>query len=309
MNNKKLTIVITTYNRKQSLYKQLHSLEIQGLYDKYSVIVSNNCSDYDVDKWLDEKLSSDFRNIVTVHSHKYNMGGDINIALSFQLAETEWMWLLSDDDITEPNSISQIIGDINSNNEVCWIKYSIAGEYIPYDDLRIYKPVDFFNYFSSNGFGMGQMIFMSNNVYHIDKIRTYIGEAPKYADTCMSQLIPPLLTMKNSQVPMLLSSKSICNYVGGKISYALLFAVIRVKNLLYYDFKPNDEEVTAIKSLKYTSPRMCIGLLSSIATRKRRYMIFKKLFVDYFSFTSLRGWVFIIYYLLYFKLCIRFFIK
>src|SRR5574344_1254415 len=100
--NKKLTIVITTYNRRQPLYEQLHSLEIQGQYDKYSIIVSNNCSDYDVDKWLDEKLSLDFRNIVTVHNRKYNVGSDVNIAFSFQLVETQWMWLLSDDDVTEP---------------------------------------------------------------------------------------------------------------------------------------------------------------------------------------------------------------
>lgn len=86
--SKQLTVVITTYNRKQPLIEQLQSLERQGRFDDYSIIISNNCSDYDVDVWLDEQLSPEFRKIVSIYNRKYNVGGDINIAFTFQLVDT-----------------------------------------------------------------------------------------------------------------------------------------------------------------------------------------------------------------------------
>ena len=58
MCTKKLTVAITTYNRKEALITQLRSLECQGLYDKYQIMIFNNCSNYDVEGVLKDALSA-----------------------------------------------------------------------------------------------------------------------------------------------------------------------------------------------------------------------------------------------------------
>lgn len=63
---KLLTVAIPTYNHKQFLLETLRSFEIQGHFDKYRVLVSNNCSDYNVNEWLSKNLTREFLDIITV---------------------------------------------------------------------------------------------------------------------------------------------------------------------------------------------------------------------------------------------------
>ena len=91
-NKKKLTVLIPTYNRKEPLREQLRSLEVQGLWDEYEIIISDNHSNYDVKEMINESFSADFVKIIRIERRSCNVGGDLNVSLSFQLPTTEWMW-------------------------------------------------------------------------------------------------------------------------------------------------------------------------------------------------------------------------
>lgn len=299
MEEKKLTIVITTYNRKQPLLEQLQSIERQGQYDKYNIIISNNHSNYDVKSWLISQLSGDFMQIINVYDRPYNVGGDVNIAFSFQLVETQWMWLLSDDDVTTQTSISTILHDINENENknVCWIKYSIEGdEFRPYDNKRINSLSSLFNYFSSNKYKGGEFIFMSNNVYNISLLKEYIGYAPKLSNTCFSQLIPPLYAIKYEKMNMLLSSKTLTNYVGNRISYKKIYLYTNFENVLYSELNMDGNEIKSFKKIKLCSISDYIYELMTIKNKPLRHIFFKKIFISYFSLFSFNGITYIIIY-------------
>lgn len=297
--NKKLTVVITTYNRKEPLLEQLRSLECQGHFDDYNIVVSDNHSDYNVKQWLKDSLSPAFFDIIDVISRPYNIGGDSNITFSFQIPTSDWMWLLSDDDITEPNSVETVLTDIKRHDDdnICWIKYSIAGPYKAYDNVVIDSISDFFHIFSK-GHSPGEMVFMSNNVYRLDHLRPYFADVCAYNDTCMSQVLLPLLAVKNDGRAIELRSESLTNYVLGRISYSLIYAYIRFGNLIYVKNLPLEkEEIKAFKKMTFFSPRQLVITLASVEPSCLRWEYFKKIFVAHYKLISFKSLLLYIYFI------------
>lgn len=298
-NEKKLSIVITTYNRKAPLLEQLRSIECQGHFDEYNIIVSDNNSDYDVKQWLKDSLSPAFFDIIDVISRPYNIGGDANITFSFQLPSTNWMWLLSDDDITEPNSIETVLTDIRRHNEdnICWIKYSIAGPYKANDNVVIDRISEFFRSYS-NGHISGEMYFMSNNVYRLEHLRPYFADVCAYNDTCMSQVLLPLLAVKNDGRAIELRSEPLTNYVMGGITYSYIYAYLRFGNLIYVkNLSLDKEELRAFKELTFFSPRALVITLASVEPTHLRWEYFKKIFVSHYNLISFKALLLSIYYI------------
>ena len=220
---KKLTVVITTYNRKNELITQLKSLEIQGQYEKYNIVVYNNNSDYDVKSTLQDVLTPEFFKIVTVHNRKYNVGGGCNIALTFLQTESPWMWLLSDDDVTIPTSLDTVLSDIDTYTDVCWLKYSIDG-FAKFQDKKVGNLVELFDSFRTNGHMWGEFVFMSNNVYNLSNLEKVRGNILYWTMTCFSQIMGPLLAIKNEKQVMAFRSVPLTNYEAGRISYKLHYA-------------------------------------------------------------------------------------
>ncbi len=279
--DKKLTVVITTYNRKQPLIEQLQSLERQGLYDQYRIIVSNNCSDYDVEASLKEALSPEFMEIVTVYNRKYNVGGDCNIALSFQLVDTEWMWLLSDDDLTMPGSVKTVLDDVDNYPDVCWLKYSISGGFKLFDDKRCDNLVDVFETcMQKNGHGFGEFIFMANNVYHMPLIKKHIGDVLALAMTCIPHDIAPMFAVKYEHQPMMFRSAVLTNYVVGRVSYTPLYALSNFVNIFTTKFEFSPEEFDAYRLLSDQSSGLVYALFD-IRNRKIRHQYFLKFMAGY----------------------------
>lgn len=299
MENKKFTVVIPTYNRKTELLECLKALEVQGNYDKYDLIISNNKSNYDVEEWVKHAVNKRFFDIITIYNRPFNVGGDINIAESFQLPKTQWMWLTSDDDIPEPDAISTILNDIEEHPDVCWIKYSISGKYKSFKDRKTNDVISFFSEFSSTSHSMGEMIFMSNNLYNLKELRDYIGDAPFYASSCMSQLVPPLRAIINDQKYMMFSHKCLTNYVGGRISYNSIYANVGLGNFIYTNIFLNDLQIKSFRKVLCMMPRTQLVPLFNIRNKVIRKYLFKKFFLDRYPSLSLEGLhIYIIYYLL-----------
>lgn len=279
---KKLTVAITTYNRREYLITQLKSLECQGHYDQYAIIVFNNKSNYNVEEALREALSPDFMEIVTVKNRKYNVGGDCNIALSFQDVDTPWMWLLSDDDVTTPSSLETVLADIEKYQDVCWLKYSIEGGFKAFEDEKISDLAELFEKCSAEaGHGWGEFVFMSNNVYNMKYLYPYIGELIFYASTSFSQLIAPMFAMKNDNVPMILRSFRLTNYEGGRISYSNYYAYLNFPNLIYTRFSLTKTEIKGYKKIFNVKGRQLVSSLLDVKDKAVRCEYMKKYVMFY----------------------------
>lgn len=114
-----LTIAIPTYNRKNELEQCLRCI-IPQLNSRIKVIVRDNCSEYDAELIV-SKFKSPFIHFI---KNTVNIGGDANIARLFEYCDTDWLWVLGDDDYLLPDSVTRVLKCIDENKEVIYIKYN-----------------------------------------------------------------------------------------------------------------------------------------------------------------------------------------
>lgn len=298
-NKKRLTVVIPTYNRKEPLREQLRSLEKQGHYDEYEIIISDNHSDYDVREMILRSFPLPFASIITVFRRPCNVGGDMNVSLCFQLPTTEWMWLLSDDDVSENDSIEKILKDIDSHqdDDVCWIKYSISGSFIPNKLTYCNNLVDTFNFYSEEKRNTGELVFVSNNVYRMTYLEKYLSDVCIFSDTCMSQALLPLLAIKKESKQVMFSPNAITNWVPGRGSWAPIWAYLRFGNFLSITtLSLSRKEILAFKRMPFWVPRALMNSLATVESTSQRNLFFKRIFVSHYNVLSLKSFQILFYY-------------
>ncbi len=297
--DKLLTVVIPTYNRKQQLLETLRSFEIQREFDRYKIIISNNCSNYDVGEWVTQNFSKEFIDIINIYNRKYNIGGDLNIASTHQLCQSKWMWLMSDDDIVMPDSLQIVLNDIHEMSEIALIKYSIAG-FPPLQDKLCNTFNEVLEAFIAPNVqaGYGQFVFMSNNVINIERVNAYIGEASFYANTSITQLIPSIFAIKKDNSAWRISSKRITNYNDGRSTYANFYIKINFVNIQLIDIDFSEDEIKKIKKMfaGFGGFKNDFKTLVAIKSRSKRRLLFYHFWIGNFSLFSIKGILFFIYY-------------
>jgi abequosyltransferase len=93
-----ITIAIPTYNRSFYLSRLLSRLSEVNLRNAQILIV-DNCSTDDTEEVVQKYASGIFKNIVKYCKNSVNIGAEANILRCFELADTEWLWIIGDDDI------------------------------------------------------------------------------------------------------------------------------------------------------------------------------------------------------------------
>lgn len=228
---KKLTIGITTYNRKNQLLRMLKTLETQGLYDLYNIAISDNCSNYDVNKWLKDNLSTDFYSIITIYRNEYNTGLASNLAIIFSRINTKWFWYLSDDDITIEYSLQTIINNIHKNENACLLKYipiyKKSNKHIEYKANNLKELIRLYD---NNIYDSSCFLFISNNVFNMEIIGKYIPFAYMYSYTYAAHMIPVIKVLENEEGYIFFSTNYIVKTIpaeGDHWSFAKLALGLR----------------------------------------------------------------------------------
>lgn len=127
-----LSIVIITYNRAALLERTLIAL-FNSPFKACNITVLNNCS---TDNTLD--VCAKFANNgIQVRTNKYNIGLGANILRAFELPETEYVWILADDDTYDFSQVDDVV-EVMKEGEVDLIHvgaiatepWPVGGEYI-----------------------------------------------------------------------------------------------------------------------------------------------------------------------------------
>ena len=112
------SICIPTYNRELHLDNCLNSILISSRQTEdfqFEVCVSDNCSDYDVEKVI--KKYRDSINIKFIKNKK-NLGFSLNAIQAVNMASGEFVWLIGNDDLVLPHTLSRINNLIKKNSDV-----------------------------------------------------------------------------------------------------------------------------------------------------------------------------------------------
>lgn len=207
-----LTVVIPTYNRKEALIRLLKSFLNVDYQIIDEIIISDNQSSYDIINTLKQELPHNLFQKCNIIINRHNIGGQGNINNSFLLPKTKWMWLIGDDDTITDNALTIIARDIKNNSDCAWFKYSTANINAIEENVTIHNLSDFINYYTIHKRHLGNLVFMSNNIFNIEKLSPYIIYAFEYSYTFVSQILPPLMGLNKEEIYIKYRSDSICNY-------------------------------------------------------------------------------------------------
>lgn len=128
----KLAISIPTYNRAKILDSQLGSLV--PLLEKYSIpiYISDNAST-DSTETIVRKWIARYPHII-FSKNEINMGMSYNIIHALTLPQTDYVWLLSDDDRLMASSIETVLTSLDDNFDLIVVNAKTTAES---NDLRV----------------------------------------------------------------------------------------------------------------------------------------------------------------------------
>ncbi len=137
---KTLTIAIPTYNGAPTIKRLLDSIFIQNFSkDDVDVIVCDNCS---TDNTLE--ILKPFHNKIKIFKNETNLGGDRNFRLCVEHSESEYVWIIGDDDFLRSDAISEALEKITKEKYACiFVNFSLYDIKLQRESLQRYLPIKY----------------------------------------------------------------------------------------------------------------------------------------------------------------------
>lgn len=109
-----LEICIPTFNRPVQLRKNIDSLlELRKKF-RFRILVIDNCSSINL---FDERSYTGIDGLTFIRNGA-NVGGQANVLRCFEYSQSEYLWIIGDDDFVGENAINTALQTINENREV-----------------------------------------------------------------------------------------------------------------------------------------------------------------------------------------------
>jgi glycosyltransferase involved in cell wall biosynthesis len=286
MEDKKLlTIGIPTYNRPDKIEAIFINLSKMKNINSVDILVIDNCSDIPVSE-IYKKSNFDLKNI-RIMRNKFNIGGNANIMRCIEFAETEWIWILGDDDTPLENSTEIILHDIEletTGKNVLMLKYSSelgkVNKSMYFDDYRL-----FFNYITTNNY-YSNLLFMSTCIINQKLFSKYYAKAIEHGSS-FCQIYPLFISLYRREAIVYLSEKKICQWGIGEESYKWFWGTVYQDMLHNFSYIPSvtekDLRIIGRKWLNLNIRALLfVFCLLSINNVRKEYI--KKMVKNYYSF-------------------------
>jgi glycosyltransferase involved in cell wall biosynthesis len=118
MNKIFLSFCIPTYNRVKTLLETIQSIQSQQVDLPKEIVISDNSSDESTARAI-SALNTD--NHLRYYHNSANIGPAANLIKVIELAQGEYIWLISDDDCIAPGGISHVIDLLKSNPSLDYV--------------------------------------------------------------------------------------------------------------------------------------------------------------------------------------------
>jgi glycosyltransferase involved in cell wall biosynthesis len=205
-----LSICIPTYNRPDKIESAIKSLmELEDI-NLAEIFILDNCSGIKVEA-IYENIDSKLSNIKIIRN-SINIGGSVNLLRCIEYAQTDWIWLLGDDDIALKSSVKTILDDITTEislgKNAAMIKYSSELGYVK-DSIYIDDYAFFFYFLTKNNF-FSNFLFMSSTIINRRLFNKYYIEA--FDCTSFSHIYPAFPLLYHKEAGVLISEKRICKW-------------------------------------------------------------------------------------------------
>lgn len=292
----KLSICITTYNRKEQLIRLLKSIEKASFQKLYEVVICDNNSSYNIVECIESSISFELFEKCRFCVNSINIGAPGNIKNTFINCQSKYMWLMGDDDEILPDSIDIICNDIEDNPDCAFFKYSISSiskngqkGHILESNCQIKDLKQFCDYYLKDKHNRGTLFFMSNNVLNLELLEPYIFTAVTYT-TSITHMIPILMGLDDGKLICKYSSSKTCLYhqpVEGGSAWNYVRIFLAVSTITHIPFKSLDEAglKRLMKVMTMTSfPVFCYWVVNN-KDRVQSFSLVRILYNTYFVYT------------------------
>ncbi len=223
MNNFSLTIAIPSFNRLDNAKQTVRSLLPQTSGTGIKLLVLDNASpiDYQVEFFEDEDLSQAIINgSLVIHRNSVNLGMSANFLRAFEMAESDWLWILSDDDQLHPQAVKKLISSIHSYGGECgFIKFSSTRSKPRDSEYKIINVKEFIDFNSQSADDFNGFIFISNGVYRLKLFKPFVRVGYEHAHTYVPHFMMIAAYMINGGRLVIIDSE-IVRYVVPKVGYS-----------------------------------------------------------------------------------------
>ncbi|MFM7155819.1 MAG: glycosyltransferase family 2 protein, partial [Bacteroidota bacterium] len=156
-------------------------------------IFVDNCSDYEYDYFIEKYPAFQFiRNIC-------NIGASGNVTRCLEYCQTEWCWVLGDDDRIEDDCIDTIFNAIESNENCCLINFNsnLVMNGMNDSEKRINGTNQFFHYLDYSN-----LLFISTNVVNVKYFKKHMEKIFDMNFNMFHYLnaIPQILRQENTYI-------------------------------------------------------------------------------------------------------------
>jgi len=171
-----LTIAIPTFNRNEIVSRSIDRIRIQ-ITEKVRLLIVDNHSDLPISIDPSNASTEVMRNVA-------NVGGNGNILKCFELCESDWIWVLGDDDEILEGAIAKILSIIENYPDYIVINFSTSGAYCRNNSIKGVGRLAFLK--SLDNFG--NLLFISSNIFNRKKLIKHIDTGYHYAYSCAPHL-------------------------------------------------------------------------------------------------------------------------
>ena len=193
----KLTVAIPTYNRNQILLENIRAL-LPQLSADCKLLIIDNCSDVPVSETLGELLSDYAHLDIEIRRNRVNVGGSANVMRCFEYCETEWVWVLGDDDRVRPDAVRTITKSVAAHPQSLFINFASEIE-----QRKASFTTEGIDDFVARMDSFSNVLLISTSIYKARELAPHIKLGYLYAYT----LAPQFVTLLSA-----IGEKGVCSF-------------------------------------------------------------------------------------------------
>jgi glycosyltransferase involved in cell wall biosynthesis len=247
----KISIFIPTYNRSEKLKRSLNLIQKFNNFDIPVFVLDNDSTDNTGE--IVKDINSELNCNIFYRKNIVNIGMTANVIRCFEMCETEWIWVLGDDDSIVESSFNTISSYIeNDNNEnTCFINFYSDSIQLRNQDLYSIGLEDF----ASKMDNFSLVLFISTSIFNVKKIKPYLSFSYNYSYSLAPHLISTFIALREKNYVTIFSKEKIVTYQpvsdkSQKWSYFNLFLGVTT---LFEIFEKIDDKIMLPFSKKITS--------------------------------------------------------
>lgn len=272
-----LTVAIPTFNRPNQLARCVELLRAQT-DQRFKLLILDNASSTPAALAIKDVTSNWPGLDLRIIRHPINVGGDANILRCFEICETEYIWVLGDDDHPLPTAIETSLNTIQANHDLLFCNFACE----LYTRSRESISTNLDDFIASID-SYSNVLFISTSIFRRSAVVQFLPWAYHFMYSMASHLVLLLLTLQSRPGACLLLQSRIVQWTlpPDGISWSGVRQMLGLGILLDLPLSERERRrlaylATSPRALEYLTVQL-LAFVQNGGDRERAYHVFDQI--------------------------------